>query len=84
MNTARLTAHARRRCAERGIPTKLVKQMLRAPDLIARSHLTMPGVRYATSASHPELVVVFAEADPQIVLSVYYRRPDGEPWQEAS
>lgn len=58
--TPRLSDHARQRCAERGIGTKRVKRVMRAPDV----NRTTWGDRWiATSATDPNLIVVYVYRD---------------------
>jgi hypothetical protein len=56
--TARLTPHARARCAEMHVETKRVKRLLRRPTL---TYATYADRLMATSEEDPEIAVVFAK-----------------------
>lgn len=64
MGTPRLTEHARRRCREMEISTKVAKQIVRAPD-VTRPCCHGPGphdAMVATCDRHREYAVVFLPA----------------------
>lgn len=74
-NTARLSQHARHRCAEMHVNTKRVKRLLRSPDITRTSY----NDRYlAVADSDPEIAVVYAKhADGTCtVITVLYRQYD--------
>lgn len=78
MKTPRLLPHARERCAEMGISTKVAKAIVKAP---AMTYCGKPGTdsRVAVSDDIPEYAVVFypeTEALPPIIVTVVFRTPD--------
>jgi Domain of unknown function (DUF4258) len=71
--TARLSDHARDRCAEMGVGTKRVKHLLRRPDII---RTTYKDRYFAVSDADPEIAVVYAKAPDGTctVVTVLYRQ----------
>jgi hypothetical protein len=67
-----LTVHARQRCAEMEISTKVAKAILRHADL---TRPTWPSpCRIATSTQTPEYAVVYVEDDPRpVIVTVLFR-----------
>lgn len=68
--TPRLTDHARERCVEMAVRTKVVKSILRDPDLDVPSSDRYPGFRVATSRSHPDYAVPYFVADDGVPVAV--------------
>jgi hypothetical protein len=60
--TARMSFHARQRCAEMRIETKRVKRLLRCADIIR--------------VSYNDRFIAVGDSDPKIAV-VYARDPDG-------
>lgn len=69
--TPRVSVHARERCAEMGISTKVAKHIVRHPS-IDRPGNTWTGCRVAVSDLHPEYAVVY---DPEccVIVTVLFR-----------
>lgn len=70
-----LTGHARDRCAEMGISTKVAKAILRHADV---RRPAVPGLdgRIATYRLHPDYAVVYVDAvndDRPIILTVLFK-----------
>lgn len=70
--TPRLSRHARERCAEMGISTKVAKEIVRHPD-VDRPGKPGSDRRVAVSDLHPGYAVVYAPHDPPEVISVVFR-----------
>lgn len=73
--TPRISQHARERCAEMGISTKIAKQIIRRPDLIRPSRSvggSEKGLVMVTSDRYPEYAVVYCPAD-EVVVTVLFR-----------
>lgn len=74
--TPRLTDHARERCAEMGISTKVAKVIFR------RAVVRRPGnpdsdCMVAVSDTYPDYAVVYFEADNgPVIATVLYRDPE--------
>lgn len=78
MNTTPvLTEHARQRCAEMGISTKVAKRIVQYADVVRHSDVGSGQCSVAVSDRHPEYVVVFdAHEDPAVIVTVLYRDPN--------
>lgn len=85
----RMTLHARQRCAEMGISTKVAKRMVKNPSV---THTTKKGGGdriVCTSVEYPLYAVVYATGDDGITwiitvlfnTQVRYER-NGVTWQE--
>lgn len=72
MTTARISEHARERCAQMGVSTKIAKRMVREHTC---SWTTASGRVVATSDLYPDLTVVY-EPQPLVVVTVLYRTQD--------
>lgn len=68
-----MSYHARLRCAEMGISTKVAKRVVRNHTC---SWTNPQGEVVATSDDHPEYTVVYSPADPPVVITVLYRTQD--------
>lgn len=85
-STPRLTHHARERCAEMGLSTKVAKAIVQRPTMTYPSrsrdgHMAL----IATSVHVPEYAVVFLPEDPPLILTVVFREQrtyvrDGESY----
>lgn len=70
--TPRLTDHARARCAEMGISTKVAKAIVRHADIRRPAKPDEPGIA-ATSRRHPDYAVVYVErADGPVIVTVLF------------
>lgn len=72
--TPRMSIHARERCAEMGISTKVAKRIVQRPDL-TRPGSTKPGEDgrlIAVADAYPEYAVVFDPVD-LVIVSVLFR-----------
>lgn len=67
-----LTRHARERCAEMEISTKVAKAIVRDPDLV-RPGNSGTGCVFATSERYPRYAVVYEPGDPHVIVSVVFR-----------
>lgn len=77
MTTPRLTHHARERCAEMEISTKVAKRIIQNADCVRPGK---PGSNafVATSDEHPDYAVVFfrgEDDDIPVVSTVVFRTP---------
>lgn len=70
MTTPRLTQHARDRCEEMRVSTKVAKNIVREHTV---AWTNAEGRTVATSDRHPEVTVVYAEGSPPTVLTVLWR-----------
>lgn len=71
MNTPRLTRHARERCEEMGISTRVAKRIVQHADI--RYPAQRNGTA-ATSKRHPEYTVIYVVEDGvPIILTVVFR-----------
>lgn len=73
--TPLLTNHARKRCAQYGIPTKVIKRIVRDPDMTrpANSPNRPPGARIARCDEHPEYTVVYnMDGDQPVVITILF------------
>lgn len=68
--TARMSHHARVRCGEMGVSTKIAKRMVEDHDV---AWTNADGLTVATSDRHPEVTVVFADGAPPTVVTVVWR-----------
>lgn len=84
--TPRMTVHARDRCREMGISTKVAKRMVQDPSI---THTTRDGRMIATCDAYPDYAVVYAVSEDRThwiitVLfntEVHYER-NGATWTE--
>lgn len=74
--TAILSDHARERCAEMGISTKVAKQIVRYRSCTYRDHAG--GDRWiSTSTRHPKYAVVWAEDRGRpVIVTVLFNIPE--------
>lgn len=72
MGTPRLTQHARERCAEMGISTKVAKRIVQHADVVRPDY---PGSDRMISVSdaYPDYIVVHDQQDPPIIITVSFR-----------
>jgi hypothetical protein len=90
MAYVRLTEHARQRCREMGISTKVPKRIVDDPARV--SYPGAPGHpgdrRMIASKCHPEYLVILQQTpepdEPDIVVTVLYRTEDRIPREEAN
>lgn len=78
METPRLTRHARERCAEMGISTKVAKEIVLHADL-TRPCLGNPDCAIARSDRHPGYAVVYnphQEAPRPVIVTVLFQTQD--------
>lgn len=77
MTTARLSAHARERCAEMGVVTKRVKRIVRQPDVDYCSRDARGDARIAYRSDDPAIAVVYVPGDDgrPFVLTVVWHTP---------
>ena len=68
-----MSYHARLRCEQMGISTKVAKQLVRNHTC---SWTNPNGEVVATSDDHPDLAVVYSGEDPPMVITVLYRTQD--------
>jgi len=87
-STARLTDHARERCAEMGISTKVVKRIVQNATLrmpAREGPRGEPRTMIRSTTHFPEVVVVMDDATQQVVTAMwwspeqYHPRADGRP-----
>lgn len=79
MTTPVLTQHARERCAEMGISTKVAKRIVQGARTIYPGRNTHGGnSTVALCPDYPEYAVVFAvEGDlPPVIVTVLFNTPD--------
>jgi hypothetical protein len=74
MDTPRLTAHARARCAEMGVPTKVAKRIVQHADIV-RPGNRGTGCLVSVSDDYPDYIVVHTDpADgPVEIVTVSFR-----------
>lgn len=73
-DSVRLSDHARERCAEMGLPTRVAKRIVRSHDM---SWAGAAGRTVAVSSAFPDLAVVYAaKIDPPVVVTVLWRTQD--------
>lgn len=70
MATPRLTHHARQRCAEMGIGTRVAKRIVQQADCRRPSR---DGATVATCEAYPEYAVVFEAGEPNVIITVVFR-----------
>jgi hypothetical protein len=72
MDTPRLTQHARERCAEMEISTKVAKHIVKHADIVRPGR---PGTNRMVSVSdlHPEYIVVHTTDEPPVIITVSFR-----------
>lgn len=78
MPTPRLTPHARERCVEMGISTKVAKAIVRHADVRYPARPGQPGIA-ALSDVYPGYAVVYVERDagePPVVVTVLFNAQD--------
>lgn len=74
MSTPMLTEHARQRCAEMGISTKVAKRICQHPTCVYPSPPHHPGDRIMlTSDRHPQYLVIAANGEPLTVVTVLWK-----------
>lgn len=73
--TPRLTDHAKDRCAEMGISTKVAKQIVRHPSVV-RPGKAETGCRVVTSDRHPRYAVVLGPEEDPVIVTVLFNTPD--------
>lgn len=78
MTTARMSPHARDRCQEMGIRTRVAKRIVANPDVSYESE----GRVLAASDAYPGITVVYAPESPPVVVTVVWRTP--ERWERAT
>lgn len=71
MTTPKISDHARERCAEMGISTKVAKQIVKNPSLTRPGH-TVETRRFVTSTLHPDYAVIYDEATNEVVTVLFY------------
>lgn len=79
MLTPRLTEHARQRCAEMGISTKVAKRIVQHADLTRGSGKGAPDCRIARCSDYPEYAVLYnpyQEERPVIVTVLFQTEAD--------
>lgn len=85
MTTARLTEHARERCEEMGISTKVAKRIVANPSLVLPDFQHHEDRRFIHSCDEPDYCVIATVADPPEIITVlyfsdqYFQRPAKEP-----
>lgn len=67
-----LTTHARERCAEMQISTKVPKQIVRHADMVRPGKPGDPAMM-ATSDRYPDYAVVFSPGEPEVIVTVLFR-----------
>lgn len=75
MDTPRLTRHARERCAEMGISTKVAKRIVRYADL-TRPGRPNTGLLVSCCDQYPDYIVVHTDPaveDPVYIVTVSFR-----------
>lgn len=77
MSTARICDHARDRCVEMGISTKVAKRIVRNPTMVLPDFQGNPDRRFVYSDVEPEYAVVICQEDgePDTVITVLYYTP---------
>lgn len=65
-----LTPHARARCAEMGISTKVAKAIVRHADIVRPGY---DGKFMSVSDLHPKYAVVHTNETPPVIVSVVFR-----------
>lgn len=72
-----MSKHARERCAEMGISTKVAKRIWRRPTLMTYPGNPGSGATVAVSREWPEYMVVGVERDdePDLIVSIMFRSP---------
>lgn len=70
-----LSQHARERCAEMGIRTRVAKDIVRHADVV-RAGKRGDDALMATSDRYPEYAVVFGPRDPPIIVTVLFREQE--------
>lgn len=71
MSTPRMSDHARQRCEEMGISTKVVKRIVQHQTCSYPSASHYPGERRLVSSDlYPEYLVVVQAGDPEEVVTV--------------
>ena len=81
MKTPVMSTHARDRCAEMGISTKVAKTIAMNPSITyAGAPDGLPGSMVCLSDEYPQYAVVTApgrwEADVTVVITVLFRTPE--------
>lgn len=82
-----ITPHARDRCAEMGVSTKVAKRIVREPSTTRPDPQGHPRRRFVWSAVEPDYaVVVDVESAPPVVCTVLYytSEPFTRPERKAS
>lgn len=75
--TVRISYHARDRCREMGITTKVPKRIVRTPTLTRPDPRHNPDRRFIWSEVEPKYaVIVDVEVNPPMVCTVLYYTPD--------
>ena len=71
VNTPIMTKHARERCAEMGISTKVAKRIVQHADLTRRDHADSER-RISTSSQHPGYIVVHTQDEIPVIVTVAF------------
>lgn len=82
--TPRMSEHARQRCRDMGISTKVAKRIVQHPAI---THCAKEGRVLVTSDKHPEYAVVYAPSDPPVIVTVLFNTQvryerQGATWRE--
>lgn len=70
--TPTMSCHARERCAEMGISTKVAKRIVQHADMVHPGNVGT-GCLVARSDAYPDYIVVFSPTEPPTVVTVAFR-----------